>query len=294
MRFFLFIALFSALFPAFVMGQFSYRPVGDKQILEPINLKVIYDFHFVRDTVKKEIYEDRYTLEIGTNYAKFHSVFADRVDSVMTYPHLFGTENRTRGHSSGINPRLWMKSNQRENYDAYFWNYPKAGMLHVTDRISYRNYVYSENIPQIAWKVEDSTQIILGYLNQKATASFRGREWVVWFTLELPYSFGPWKLFGLPGLIVKAETADGYFSYTMVGIEKPKTEEYIYTFKSAEIKATRQDILRLKRRSWEDPIGLGRDHGIQVMVPEYVQGRRVWHSEPGSFSHPYRPFLELE
>ena len=35
-----------------------------------------------------------------------------------------------------------------------------------------------------------------------ATTHFRGREWKVWFSEEIPLSLGPWKLGGLPGLIL--------------------------------------------------------------------------------------------
>jgi hypothetical protein len=45
-----------------------------------------------------------------------------------------------------------------------------------------------------------------GYLCQQATATFRGIEWHVWYTEEIPSSAGPWRLRGLPGLIIKAES----------------------------------------------------------------------------------------
>ena len=44
-----------------------------------------------------------------------------------------------------------------------------------------------------------------GYLCQTATCKFRGVEWHVCYTEEIPSSAGPWRLRGLPGLIVKAE-----------------------------------------------------------------------------------------
>jgi len=288
-----FVVLLFTLFPIVVNGQYSRRDVRQKQPIEAINLRIIYDFHFVMDTIRKQIFEDRYALEIGTNHAKFQSIFSDRVDSVWRHPYLFGVENIRRGHASGVNPRLWMEPNQRENQDIYLWNFPTAGLLHVSNRFVVRTYVYTEEIPRIAWQIEDSTQMILGYFAQKATARFRGREWVVWFTPEIPHSLGPWKLSGLPGLVVQAETADGFFRFTMIGIETP-TGEYIYRHNAPEITTTRQGILRLWRRSWEDPIGLSNDHGVQMGIPVMRDGQRTWYSDPGSFSFPYRPFLELE
>lgn len=60
--------------------------------------------------------------------------------------------------------------------------------------------------PDIAWTLTDDTLTVSGYLCQQATATFRGVEWHVWYTEEVPSSAGPWRLRGLPGLIVKAES----------------------------------------------------------------------------------------
>ena len=51
----------------------------------------------------------------------------------------------------------------------------------------------------------DDTLTVGGYLCQTATCKFRGVEWRVWYTDEIPSSAGPWRLRGLPGLIVEAK-----------------------------------------------------------------------------------------
>lgn len=47
-----------------------------------------------------------------------------------------------------------------------------------------------------------------GYICTKAIARFRGRNYIAWFTPQIPLPYGPWKLIGLPGLILKVYTAD--------------------------------------------------------------------------------------
>ncbi len=60
-----------------------------------------------------------------------------------------------------------------------------------------------EKIPQIKWKITDSTKVINNYECFKAEGSFAGRNYSVWFAPELPAFFGPWKFHGLPGAVLE-------------------------------------------------------------------------------------------
>lgn len=64
---------------------------------------------------------------------------------------------------------------------------------------------------KINWEILDIYKTILGYKVQKAIGKYRGRTYVAWFTRDISNSYGPWKLFGLPGLILEAHdiTKDG-------------------------------------------------------------------------------------
>ncbi len=76
----------------------------------------------------------------------------------------------------------------------------------------------NENIRH-SWKVSTDTASVLGYNCIKAVATFHGRTYTVWFTPDIPIPEGPWKLFGLPGLILKAEDKDGLFTFEAIGME---------------------------------------------------------------------------
>lgn len=56
----------------------------------------------------------------------------------------------------------------------------------------------------IQWEIKKGSKKIGKYECNKATANFRGRNYTAWFTTEIPVPYGPWKLFGLPGLILEA------------------------------------------------------------------------------------------
>ncbi|MDD7303743.1 MAG: GLPGLI family protein [Bacteroidaceae bacterium] len=75
-----------------------------------------------------------------------------------------------------------------------------------------REYIFphvfegSEETPEISWTLTEDTLTLSGYLCQQASATYRGVAWHVYYTEEIPSSAGPWRLRGLPGLIVKAES----------------------------------------------------------------------------------------
>ena len=67
------------------------------------------------------------------------------------------------------------------------------------------------------WKILPDKQQIGTYNAQKATTNFGGRQWTAWFSTDLPFQDGPYKFYGLPGLIVKIEDKTGTHSMTLVG-----------------------------------------------------------------------------
>lgn len=72
--------------------------------------------------------------------------------------------------------------------------------------IYFRSFLYQEpEIPQPEWVLLDTTKIIGDYFCQGASTDFRGRNYFVWYTPEIPLPHGPWKLQGLPGIILEAK-----------------------------------------------------------------------------------------
>lgn len=65
------------------------------------------------------------------------------------------------------------------------------------------NYIISE--PKgIIWDLQNEKKKIGSLTCQKAVTRFRGRDYTAWFTINIPIPAGPWKLNGLPGLILEA------------------------------------------------------------------------------------------
>ena len=86
------------------------------------------------------------------------------------------------------------------------WTGYPEGRTTVREFIFPHEYEGYEPTPDITWTLTDDTLTVSGYLCQRATATFRGVEWHVWYTEEIPSSAGPWRLRGLPGMIVEAKS----------------------------------------------------------------------------------------
>ena len=110
------------------------------------------------------------------------------------------------------------KGPTKKSYNYVFTNLANESLTHFGKYGEDLGY-YTEPLSEMQWTiVEDSTATVLGYECVMAESDYHGRHWKAWFTPEIPMSFGPWKLHGLPGLILKAE-ANGGFSFLATGLE---------------------------------------------------------------------------
>jgi len=103
-------------------------------------------------------------------------------------------------------------------------------------------YQYPDTLAKPDWQITELTDTIESYVCQKATLQFRGRSYVAWFTTEVPVSDGPWKFSGLPGLILKAEDAEGLFSFKLIGLMQPKADIQIAISTSDYLKCSRAEL----------------------------------------------------
>ena len=82
------------------------------------------------------------------------------------------------------------------------------------------SFLVNDALPVINWQITGDTASYGGLHCQKAKGHFKGREYTAWFCPDLPLHLGPWKLNGLPGVIVEAYDATGDVRFTFDGVEK--------------------------------------------------------------------------
>ena len=129
-------------------------------------------------------------------------------------------------------------------------------------------FKYSEPIPALQWKIEGKDSVIAGYHCQAATTSLRGRQWRAWFTLDIPVSDGPWKLCGLPGLILRATDEQGYFDFDCTGIASIEIPP-IELAKNNYVSCTPEEAFKMEQERRENPLAfLNRQFGGQQQFPD--------------------------
>lgn len=103
------------------------------------------------------------------------------------------------------NVRVGRKNNTKK----YFYN--TRDSLYVRDVYLNEVLTYKENEINKSWKFFADTKKLSNIICKKATINFRGRNYTAWYATEIQVPFGPWKLRGLPGLILELYDTDYYF-----------------------------------------------------------------------------------
>lgn len=106
--------------------------------------------------------------------------------------------------------------------DRFIYTDYKVNLLFTTFNIYSRNYIIKEKIPNFKWELSNETKKIDNYLLHKATTYFRGRNYIAWYSIEIPIKAGPWKFQGLPGLIFEVFDETKRYHWVLKKIVRPK------------------------------------------------------------------------
>lgn len=132
-----------------------------------------------------------------------------------------------------------------EHANRIYKNYPRKGQLRQIKTLG-ETFYYDEPLEKPQWKIMTEKKQIEGYTCEQATCSFRGRNWTAWYTTAIPISDGPWKLWGLPGLILEAYETENCFHFTFRGIEKINKESPLQLTKRDWIRTNQKQIKELE------------------------------------------------
>ncbi|MDO4163381.1 MAG: GLPGLI family protein [Bacteroides sp.] len=233
--------LFIFILSAFGLACSLHAKVIEEYVLEPAILEVEYERVRVTDTllVETDFKTDYLTLMAGKTISAFYSASLKTNDSLCIRSVDYLTALMEDRASFGAVSAL-----ERE---VVYRNHP-AGKITIHDQFSLCNWVYVEDWVKPEWEVTDSTTNIGGYECLLAISHYRGRVWYAWFTPEIPISEGPWKLCGLPGLILEAFDEKRHYHYTATTIKlNPGRSVEFFNYRD-RLKTNRRAALKEKRR----------------------------------------------
>lgn len=223
-------------------------PVSDAELVVQYDLKWSCDEDARQNKSKDVMY-----LYAGRNAAVSY-IEREMLDDVR----LMANFNQDGKRGSNISNFL------RSTIGQTFTNYPKGKTTVIKNLDAAGVFLYEEEEPATDWKLSNDTLTVAGYLCKKANGTLYGRDYTVWYAQDIPSQFGPWKLKGLPGLILKATSDDGDFDFTAVGIER--RNEPIYFWERDYNKKSREQILKQERQLLMNPAEYLEDYGISFKV----------------------------
>lgn len=184
---------------------FSY-----KNTTEPPTGVAYYHFFHIRDSTNTGIlWEEDFLMPFNAYQSFYTSSTKMTQDSIQ----MAKIEAAMKSGSNTVN----MGTLLRTTSDNIYLN-EKENSLFINKNFNRNNYLIKEALEKINWKIEQETKEILGYTCQKATGVCKGRLYTAWFTTDIPASLGPWKLHGLPGLILEAYDARQWIKFTCTNV----------------------------------------------------------------------------
>ena len=221
----------------------SVTPIDDVQFIAQ------YEMSFIQDTLNTEnVLEETMMLKVGKKTSMFYSYTRFVTDSLMLA--------EMRNNEGRFLQRRQFGSNNNHGHINYkiFKNHPDTKVT-TLEHIGSSRFVCEEENERPEWQLLPDTATILTYLCRKATCNFKGREYTVWYAPEIPRSEGPWKLHGLPGLILKAEDSRGHYAFECTGLFNGQPDEKIEFGADNYEPVSRRTLNRTYERYVADPVG---------------------------------------
>jgi len=224
---------------------------GDELLkMEPIDRLVFtvqYETFAVADTTRRENPSaEMMMLKVGAKASVYYSYSKYLADSVVAAGRAAGLSMETLVEQ--------LKSYQSQIDYKIYKNFP-TGKTTTLDQVALGRFRCEEKNEIPDWEVLPDTLSVLGYACQKAVCTFKGRQYTAWFTTEIPRSEGPWKLQGLPGLILQAADSRDEYTFRCVALTQSHEEESILFGATGYETVSRRDLNRVYERYAADPIG---------------------------------------
>jgi GLPGLI family protein len=223
----------------------------DLQPVDSTKWLCTYDYEFLVDsTNKNSLRNDQMYLQIGSRLSKFTCANYYLTDSSL----YLMQSKKLDSYTIIAEVRKSQKGVRNSTIAMYriYKNYPGKGVMSFTAFDD--KYYKVEQKMAMKWKLDtQNDMVILGYTCQRASISYAGRDWVAWYSPQIPLAEGPYKFNGLPGLILKISDTKNLHCFTLNAINRvtydqpilKQTRIFVDITAEEYIKAKRNDLMRL-------------------------------------------------
>ncbi len=250
----------------------------DVKVIDSTMLECQYNMLYVADKTDTTKVRSLMKLQVGSFVSKFYPIIQEMKDNY--------SGNKDINESLNNNSK-WTTLYGTGANNGEVWSYSSGVVKERFHSWLERNqcFEYEEPTIDMEWVITNQTKEIHGYHTILATTHFRGREWDAWFTMDIPVNTGPWKLRGLPGLILEASDKSGEYLFSCVGLSKVSNPINYYEVKNT-VSMTRKKWRQYAKNLHEHPYDIFAQGSSLTVI---VQGERV----NTSWTIPYNP-IELE
>lgn len=198
-------------------------------------IAVHYKFSYVYDTTNRDKpYLENMILLVGRRSGVYKTTEGSDQQRVSTNP-----DGTTRTNTRHTGTRV------------EYYQFPNEKRVVRKDWIPMNAFIVADAMPAIDWHISKDTATYGSLHCQKATTHFKGRDYTAWFCADLPLHVGPWKLNGLPGVIVEAYDATNEVRFTFDGVSKPDPTIIVPPVNG--VKASEKEFSKFEEMSTKDP-----------------------------------------
>lgn len=205
------------------------------QQTEPALARVLYDFTHINDTLQPDKpHKEEMVLYIGKQASLYGTYTIERRDQLI----------KKQMDDPAFDGNLTITGSAHATNESYYAR-PADHIFKQVNRLAGDSYVLEAAYPAIDWQLTAETKTIGGYQVQQATCHFKGRDYTAWFTTEIPFQSGPWKLLGLPGLVLEATDSRNEVAFHYAGFETLTKGDATVALPENAITATQKEFDRL-------------------------------------------------
>lgn len=190
----------------FFIGTYHNTAFAQKSISDDLKFKVTYrQTAYMDSTDVSVVITENMHLFIGDKISTFSSAGMNMQNKLRTYG--------SSGHTSknAVTEFLYIITKDKTHNDVYY-----------SETMGSTKILHKDSLVDLKWLITSETKKYKKYTCQKATTTWRGRNYIAWFTEEIPINDGPYKFSGLPGLIVELFDTEKDYHFELLGFEKLK------------------------------------------------------------------------